>query len=77
MKLTNAINGEVTLEVTSADISALLTAVGESGIILHQVQMVSDLTVQIGVSRHDMKRLKTILRRRGDDAHIVRRSGLY
>ena len=77
MKLTNAINGEVTLEVTSADISALLTAVGESGIILHQVQMISDLTVQIGVSRHDMKRLKTILRRRGDDAHIVRRSGLY
>ena len=77
MNLTESINGEVTVEITSADISAVLTALVESNIVLHHVQIVSDLTARMVVSRHDFKRLKVILRRRGEDDRIVRRSGIY
>lgn len=77
MNLTESINGEVTVEITSADISAVLTALVESNIVLHHVQIVSDLTARMVVSRHDFKRLKAILRRRGEVDHIVRRSGIY
>ena len=77
MNLTESINGEVTVEITSADISAVLTALVASNIVLHHVQIVSDLTARMVVSRHDFKRLKVILRRRGEDDRIVRRSGIY
>ena len=77
MNLTESINGEVTVEITSADISAVLTALVESNIVLHHVQIISDLTARMVVSRHDFKRLKVILRRRGEDDRIVRRSGIY
>ena len=77
MNLTESINGEVTVEITSADISAVLTALVESNIVLHHVQIISDLTARMVVSRHDFKRLTAILRRRGEVDHIVRRSGIY
>ncbi len=77
MKPLDSIKGEVTLEITSADISAVLTAITESGIFLRQVEMISELTVRFAVSRHDFKRLKVILRRRGEDDRILRRSGIY
>jgi sporulation protein YqfD len=77
MNLTESINGEVTVEITSADISAVLTALVESNIVLHHVQIISDLTARMVVSRHDFKRLKAILRRRGELDRIVRRSGIY
>lgn len=77
MNLTESINGEVTVDITSADISAVLTALVESDIVLHHVQIVSDLTARMVVSRHDFKRLKVILRRRGEDDRIVRRTGIY
>jgi sporulation protein YqfD len=77
MNLTESINGEVTVEITSADISAVLTALVESNIVLHHVQIISDLTARMVVSRHDFKRLKAILRRRGEVDRIVRRSGIY
>jgi sporulation protein YqfD len=77
MNLTESINGEVTVEITSADISAVLTALVASNIALHHVQIISDLTARMVVSRHDFKRLKVILRRRGEDDRIVRRTGIY
>jgi sporulation protein YqfD len=77
MNLTESINGEVTVEITSADISAVLTELVESNIVLHHVQIISDLTARMVVSRHDFKRLKVILRRRGEDDRIVRRTGIY
>lgn len=77
MNLTESINGEVTVEITSADISAVLTALVASNIVLHHVQIISDLTARMVVSRHDFKRLTAILRRRGEVDHIVRRSGIY
>ena len=77
MNLTESINGEVTVEITSADISAVLTALVASNIVLHHVQIISDLTARMVVSRHDFKRLKAILRRRGEVDRIVRRSGIY
>ena len=77
MKLMDSIKGEVTVDVTSADISAVLTAVSESGIVLHHVEMISELTIRLVISRHSFKRLKSILRRRGEADSIVRRSGIY
>lgn len=77
MNLTESINGEVTVEITSADISAVLTALVASNIVLHHVQIISDLTARMVVSRHDFKSLKAILRRRGEVDRIVRRSGIY
>lgn len=77
MDLFDSICGEVTVEVTSADISAVLTAFSESGIVLHRVEAVSDLTVRLAVSRQNLKRVKRILQRRGENERILRRSGIF
>lgn len=77
MKLIDSLKGEVIIEITSADVSAMLTAISESGIIIHDVKIKSDLCVRLVVSRFNFKRLKAIVLRRGDDYHIVGRSGIY
>jgi sporulation protein YqfD len=77
MRFFESICGEVTVEVTCADISAVLTSFGEWDIQLHGVEIVSDLVVRMWVSRRDLKRLKKLLYNRGADVRILQRWGLY
>ena len=77
MRFFESICGEVTVEVTCADISAVLTSFGEWDIQLHRVEIVSDLVVRMWVSRVDLKRLKKLLYNRGADVRILQRWGLY
>ena len=77
MRFFESICGEVTVEVTCADISAVLTSFGEWDIQLHRVEIVSDLVMRMWVNRRDLKRLKKLLHNRGADVRILRRWGLY
>ena len=77
MRFFESICGEVTVEVTCADISAVLTSFGEWDIQLHRVEIVSDLVVRMWVNRRDLKRLKKLLHNRGADVRILQRWGLY
>lgn len=77
MKLVDSLTGDVTIEITSADVSALLTAISESGILMKDVEIVSDLCVRLVLSRTGFKRLKTIVGRKGEEYRIVGRAGIY
>ena len=77
MKRMDSIGGVVTIEMTSADISAVLSAIADAGITLHQIQMMSELTVHLTVSRQDFKNLRRILLRRGERIRIIKRGGMY
>lgn len=77
MKLVDSLKGEITIEITSADVSAVLTAISESGILMTDVEILSNLCVRLVVSRSCFKRLRSIVQRRGEDYRIISRAGIY
>ncbi len=76
--LWHSLDGMVSVTLTSADIGGALTAISASGIVLHDVQRADDdLQVRFSILRRDYKKLRNIVKRRGDQLNSSRREGLY
>lgn len=69
--------GMIRIEITSADVSEMLTMVAKQGIQLFDIEYCSDLTLTCSVQRNEYQRLLTILKRRGDTSKIIMKFGYY
>lgn len=69
--------GDVTLELTSADITGALAAMYQAGVVLKNVVYIDELTVRLTVSRQDHKEAGRIAERRGETLKQIARLGLY
>lgn len=77
MDLWQSFNGGVTVEVTSADISMMLSTLHERNIPLEHVRFLDELHCTFGVQRQYIKAVKRITEKRGETMKIVAHNGLY
>lgn len=69
--------GQLTVELTGADIPGTLHALSERGIILLKTIPIDELTVRINIGRKDYPRIREIAEKRGDTLVVRNRMGLY
>ena len=77
MDLWQSFNGGVTVEVTSADISGMLSTLHERNIPVEHVRFLDDLRCTFFVQRQYIKAVKRITEKRGETMKIVAHNGLY
>ena len=77
MGLFKSLAGMVTLELTSADIGALLSALNTQGIPVFDVRISGDLSAEICIYRRHYRRMAKLARRRGDSIRILHRWWVY
>ena len=75
MRLSNMFWGSVRLEITSGDISGSLSAITASGIILTEIEYLSDLCFTATLSVSDYKKIRKITTKRGEKCRIIYRQG--
>lgn len=76
MSFWHSLAGQVTITLTSADISALLTAM-QTQIRLQNVVFLDELTVNCDILRTDLERARGLCSRRGDSLQVKSKKGLY
>ncbi len=69
--------GTVQVEITSADVGALLTELNRWGISFWNLQYADSLTVRLQIMRTDIHMMRSCIARRGGTIKIVKSSGLY
>lgn len=77
MGLFHSLAGLLRVQLTSADVSGLLSQISAKSIPLFRVESIDDLTVQGTIYRKDYKFLQELTEHRGDKLDIVKRQGLY
>lgn len=77
MGLWKSFAGIYTVEITSASVSDMLTAVSNCGVTLHNVTHIDDLHVMGRICRLDKKLLIDCLSRRGDSVKVTHKDGLF
>ena len=77
MDIWHSLEGMVTVTYTSADIGRAISAITDSGIMLHNLTAINDLEVTFSVYRRDYRKLRPIVKRRGDSLQLSKRTGLY
>lgn len=77
MGVFRSLTGTVRLELTSADMAGLLSAINGARIPVYDVQPLSYLTVRLELRRQDYPRLRDLMHRRGDSLKICARRGSY
>lgn len=77
MDFWNSLEGNVRIEITSADIAGLLTLVGQTNLKLLDITFVDGLTIRATVQRSHYRRCKELLTRHGDRIKILQKQGAY
>lgn len=77
MGMIRSVAGMVAVEIDSADIPGLLSAITEIGIPVFHAGIKGELTLQLRLRREDWRRVSALCRRRGEKARIRRRMGVY
>lgn len=77
MDLWRSLTGMITAQVTSADPAGVLTEIHKRDIELEKVRFVDELTLLFTFRRSDLKRIRQITDKRGDDISILGRNGIY
>ena len=77
MDIWRSLGGEIALEITSADVSAILSALNKAGILLQNVSIQDELTVSLQISRQQYNKVCKIVAKRGASLKIKGRRGLY
>ncbi|MBQ5671960.1 MAG: sporulation protein YqfD [Oscillospiraceae bacterium] len=67
----------VQVRLTSADLTASFRAMGSQGIEAFGIRWVNELTAEFAVARKDFRRLKALIKRRGDTLEVKNRRGIY
>ncbi len=77
MRQFTSLSGFVAVQLTGADIPALLQKAIKAGIHLYRVQQLDMLTVDVWVRRRNLQKLIDIANNQGAKAAVIRRSGIY
>lgn len=77
MDLFRSLVGVVRVELTSADIEASLKVLNSSGITVYDAISSDGLTICFSVSRTDVRRLRAITKKRGDQVRFPGKTGVY
>lgn len=77
MGIWDCLNGLVTVEITSADPAAAISALHERGILLEKICYVDELTFQFQIIRQSLKKVEQLSVKRGEKFRILKRHGLY
>lgn len=77
MKQFTSFSGFVAVELTGADIPAILQRIAKSGISLFRVRQKDQLTVFVWVHRKDLVKLKEITQKQGANLDVIQRTGFY
>lgn len=70
------IRGRVLVELISADLNESLCVLGKAGIILWDVERISDITVRFWVDRKNMDALGVLCQKRGDQLRSIKQASL-
>lgn len=77
MGILNSFSGMVRMELTSADMGGLLTAINSANIPVFETVQTGDLSASIIIFRSDYSRLTKILEKRGEYGKLQKRKGFY
>ena len=77
MGLFDVFAGQLLIEITSATVGDMLSAVAEYGITFQDVVCIDELRIQGRVIQKHFKALKKLLDRRGENIRVIRKKGLY
>lgn len=77
MGLFRSMTGLLTVQLTSADLSAALTQISEMNVQLLGVEWLDELTCRATVQQRDYIRLSECVQHRGDQLKIIKKSGIY
>ena len=77
MSLFRSLSGAVTVEMTSANVSATMDYLTRHGISLWDVAYLDDMTIRFQISRSSYQAVHAILKKRGDSYQLVSREGLF
>ena len=77
MDLWHSLGGMVTVELVSADVPAALTAINRAGIPIYNSITKDEFTLQFSLDRRNFKKLRPILKRRGEKYKVYGKQGLY
>ena len=70
-------SGSVSVEITTADMTGLLSKLNAHGIILHKLSFIDMLTASMEISRNDLSVLQKISFSYGASVKIVKKNGAY
>ena len=77
MGLFHSLYGMVHIELVSADLSGLLSAISGKNIYIDRIQSVDEMTVRANVLRSHFKEIKFLAQRRGDKVTVIEKRGIY
>ncbi len=77
MGLFRSIAGTVLVELTSADVSGMLSAINRAGITVLNIRKTGDLSVAMVIGRTDFRTLRALIAKRGEKLCVRKRSGFY
>ena len=77
MDVWHSLGGMVTVELISADVPAALTAINRAGIPIYNSITKDEFTLLFSIDRKNFKKLKHILKRRGEKFKVERKHGIY
>ena len=77
MDFWHSINGMVEVEAVSSDPAFLLSALYRARVSVFDAVFVDELTVRFSVKRQDLKQVKKIVSRRGDEWNQISRKGFF
>ncbi len=77
MDIWSSMAGMIGIELTSADIPGMFTALSMSGITLQQCCVQNEFTANVVVHRKDYRRLVKIANKRGERVKVIGQSGIY
>lgn len=77
MNLWRSLEGNVRVQLLSADITGILDRLRRSGIEVWNVSIENDLYADLTISRRDYHAMEELTQKRGDTIRILRRTGLY
>ena len=72
-----SVSGMVCVELTSADTAGSLRRISQSGISLHRLQTVDELTVQFHIFRKDYGNLERLCVKYGDRIRLLTKEGIF
>lgn len=77
MDVWHSLGGMVAVELVSADVPATLTAIHRAGIPIYNSITKDEFTLLFSIDRKNFKKLKHILKRRGEKFKVERKHGIY
>ena len=77
MGVFNSLAGTVQVEITSADVSGLLSALALRGVVIMDISMINELSMHGTIYRKDYGAIKAVAKQRGDKIIVRRKYGTY